>query len=295
MQDVEKYAPPTETLGDQVHAVARAALGAIPYAGNAACELLQKIVAPPIKIRINDWMENIADGLKRLENEQRCKIEDLGKNDAFTDTIMYATQAAVRTSKDGKRKALQNAVLNSALPNPPDETSRQMFLSLVDTFSELHLRFLAIFQDPPSWLAANNKPIPTRESRTLWELVSYIFPELKDQRAIAEQVCKELHNRGLLIAASLNEEVSRYPYFPTKPIEQQPGYYFAETPGIGNVVYSGSHSALRPWTTELGNQFLAFISSPTEQQPVTLASRAGCHTHALAWACDVVLASCFPN
>ena len=52
-------------------------------------------------------MQSIGKGLQQLEDKQRTLIDDLKTNDAFIDTVMQASQAAVRTSQNEKKEALQ--------------------------------------------------------------------------------------------------------------------------------------------------------------------------------------------
>ena len=53
--------------------------------------------------------------------EKEIDLKSLQTNDIFIDTVLKATQAAIRTNQQEKKKALLNAVLNAALPNPPEK------------------------------------------------------------------------------------------------------------------------------------------------------------------------------
>ena len=53
----KKYQPPTKTIGDAAHTIARASVGTIPIAGAAASELLNTILTPPIEKRRCEWPE----------------------------------------------------------------------------------------------------------------------------------------------------------------------------------------------------------------------------------------------
>lgn len=106
-----------------------------------------------------------------------------------------------------------------------------MFLNFVDTLTPWHLRFLYLFQDSKAYCRAKGVTYPD------WEVahisVDHIFPELQERHAFCEQITKELYDRGL---------VSNIP--------------LTEGPGL-NV-------SLGKWTTEMGDQFIAFISSPLQ-------------------------------
>jgi hypothetical protein len=54
---------------------------------------------------------------------------------------MHASQAALRNSQKEKLTALRNAVLNAALPNPPEESIQQMFVNFIDSLTVWHRKF----------------------------------------------------------------------------------------------------------------------------------------------------------
>lgn len=232
MTDKTKYDPPQSSFGDHVHTLARAGVGSLPVIGAAATELFQKLLVPPLERRRQLWMESVAQGLRELEEKQKCVIDDLASNDVFIDTVMTASQAAIRTSQKEKREALKNAVLNAALPNPPDESRQQMFVGLVETLAVWHLRILRFFSDPARVFQEQGKQAPQYTiAGSLSQLLTTAYPDLKNERGLYDQIGKDLYNRGLL-----------------------------GTDGF-HTVMSGS-GVYEKRSTELGEQFLKFISEP---------------------------------
>jgi len=263
MSESDKYEPPKATVGDHGHMVVRSVLGGIPFAGQAAVELFQTVVEPPLQKRRYEWMEEIAKALQQLEEQQKCVVEELKDDDSFIDTVLQASSAAMRTSQREKREALRNAVLNSALPHPPDDSHQQIFIDFVNAFSPLHLQLLVFLDDPSAWYRQHEKTPPGRAPDTLWKLVVNAFPNLEPEDILCELITKDLHESGLLIASSLRKKVSQFPFYPKKAREEQPGYMFAdEVPSDSTAIYSGNPTSLREWTTSLGRQFLAYITAP---------------------------------
>jgi hypothetical protein len=228
MKDEQKYQSPKPGKGDAAHAVARAGLSAIPMFGGAAIELFSAIVTPPLERRRQKWMEEVGAALRMLEEERGIKLEDLQNNPAFIDTIMHASQAALRNSQEEKRHALRNAILNAALPNPPEEAIQQMFIDLIDTFTEWHLRFLKLFHDPSLWFE-------THESRprgpSLASVLEFAFPALLGRRSFYDQIWRDLYTRGLVTIEGLHGMMT-------------------------------GHGLVQRRTTEMGEQFLRFIEEP---------------------------------
>ncbi|MEI7685086.1 MAG: alpha/beta hydrolase [Planctomycetota bacterium] len=230
MTQKAKYDPPQSSTGDNVHTLVRAGVGSLPVIGAAATELFQKLIVPPLEKRRQEWMEAVAQGLRDLEERQKCVIDDLASNDVFIDTVMAASQAAIRSSQQEKREALKNAVLNAALPSPPDELRQQMFVNLVETLTVWHLRILRLFADPVCWFQEQQRQ-PPQHPNGLSDLLTAAYPELQKERGLYDQIGKDLFNRGLL-----------------------------GTEGFHSMMTGSGVFAQR--ATELGEQFLKFITKP---------------------------------
>ncbi len=209
MEQTNKYDPPKPTDKDHVHTLARAGIGSIPVIGAAATELFQMIITPSLEKRKAVWMNDVAEGLRALEGEKRLRLEDLAENEVFIDTVLYASNAAMRTSQEEKREALRNAVLNSALPNAPDESRQQMFLQLVDTQTVWHLRILKLFTDPRQRFEEQGKETPRYDiAGSLENLLCEAYPELSGHRDFYDQTAKDLYNHGLLGIDNLRQFIS---------------------------------------------------------------------------------------
>lgn len=61
---------------------------------------------------------------------------------------MHATQIALRSHQTEKLNALRNAIVNVAKGSAPDEVLQNVFLNFVDSFTEMHLKILKVFQSP---------------------------------------------------------------------------------------------------------------------------------------------------
>jgi len=230
--DRQPLSVPKETAGDHLHTLARAGISAIPVAGGPAVELFQMLIEPPVRKRQREWMESVAEGLRQLEVHQHCVVEDLKDNDVFIDTVMQASQAAIRTANQEKCAALRNAVLNAATQNCPDETRQQVFVSLVDRFTVWHLRVLVLLSHPKEWFTEQGKEPPQFTfSGSLDHLLLMAYPELKDHRDLYDLIAKELSQYGLL-----------------------------GVDGFHTMMSASGVMAKR--TTKLGDQFLAFITCP---------------------------------
>ncbi|HUD86077.1 MAG TPA: hypothetical protein VMR17_06460 [Xanthobacteraceae bacterium] len=218
----DKYAPPKPSKGDVGHSLAKAALSAVPVVGGSAAELFQLLIQPSLEKRRAAWMEGVADGLKKLE-EEGLKLDDLKDNEEFTSAVMQASQIAMRTHQQTKLDALRNAVLNVAAGQAPEDALQAMFLNFVDTFTEWHLAILKLFQAPPEQKGMM--------AGGLSHVLETAFPDLRGRREFYDTIWRDLFQRGLVNTETLH------------------------------AMMSGS-GLTQKRTTPHGDQFLAFIAEP---------------------------------
>jgi hypothetical protein len=213
---------PSQSKGDVAHALAKAGLSMIPLAGGPAVELFQLLVQPPLEKRRTEWMQAVGEKLRELE-EKGLNLESLQSNERFVSAVMHATQAAMRTHVTAKRDALRNALLNVAVGQAPDETVQHLLLTFIDDLTEMHLRILHVFHQPPV--------LPGISMGGLSTVLEHAIPDLRNRREIYDQLWKDLYARGLV-----------------------------NTEGL-HVTMSGNGLASRR-TTGLGETLLQFVSEP---------------------------------
>jgi hypothetical protein len=188
---------PATTSGDKVHALVRAGFGAIPVLGAAATELFNSVITPPLERRRVEWMNDVAGRLEQLEEDRALDLDRLQGDDAFITTVMYASQAAIKTHEAEKRAALRNAILNAALPHAPDASLQQHFVMLLDTLTVWHLRILNL-------LGSNQE----REHVTVSDLVANAWPEERVRHDFLKVILHDLNAAGLLGGLEQNMALS---------------------------------------------------------------------------------------
>ena len=232
MNSRKKPILPEKSTGDYVHTFVKAGLGSIPIAGAAAAELFAAIVTPPLEKRRNKWMNDIGEQLRELEIDKQIDLSTLSDNDIFITTVMHASQIAVRNHSLEKIKALENAISNAALPNPPEESKELLFLHYIDIFTVWHLRILHLFQNSQNWFILNQKKPPEFSFTSSYEQVLLsAYPELENNRSLYDIIDRELNEAGFFSDGGIHSMMS-------------------------------SSGAYQKRTTEFGDEFLKFISTP---------------------------------
>jgi hypothetical protein len=192
-------------------------------------QVLFSFVPTPFDRRVLRWREAISQKLA----DRKLDPEALAQNEAFMTTVFHATQIAVRNHQEEKLEALRNAVLNSALPDPPDESLQLIFLSFIDVFTPWHMQVLRFFHNPSSWMKERGIPIPTWTTGSLRNLFSIAFKDIERPSGLDDFTFQDLENRGLF-------------------------------EGLGGM--ASMQTVLRSRTTDLGKAFLKFITSPPEEE-----------------------------
>ena len=161
-------------------------------------------------------------------------IESLSQNDQFVDVAIEATYIALKTSAQEKREALKNAVLNTALPNPPEESLQNMFLSFIESLTVLHLRLLELFNNPEEYIAKHNGQFGNISMGSMSQLIESVFPELKGRRDLYDLIWKDLFSKALVTINGLHTMMT-------------------------------ANGVMTKRTTHIGELFLKFIKDPVEK------------------------------
>ena len=239
-----EHEPPEPGDGDVAYDITKAIVGVV-VAGSvapgadlvltAADLVLRHVFGSPFARRQQEWSDVIAERLRRVESERGVNLEDLRDNPAFIDAAASAYQAFIKTSDEQKRAALRNAVVNCALPSAPPVIEQQLFLTLVDRLTPLHLAVVGLFRDPTNWSGPEGRrlsPYRTYRSPTPRTVLEDAFPQLGGaNREMADVIWADLQANGLI-----------------------------RTPGLNN---SGEgDTVMKTRVTDLGQRFVRFISDP---------------------------------
>jgi hypothetical protein len=222
--------PINATAGDRGVAIVKGLLGAVPFAGASLQELFVRIVKAPLDRRRESWMQSVADRLLRLEKENRTELAALADNDTFISIVVRATEAAVHTHDATKLDALRNAIANAACDSAPEESLEVQFIALIDQLTGWHLRLLHYLRDPKALLKADS-PVRTNPQRDIMAGIAEVVPEIAAQPDLIAHLYEDLFSRRLVFPRSVKVR-----------------------PGL---------PALAKRSTDLGDRFLGFVTSPT--------------------------------
>lgn len=232
MSQKEITEQPKPSKGDIALTAARMAISSLPVLGGPATELFSALITPPLSKRRDEWVSSIAEGLKELEDQvENFDISKLSQNDQFITVTMQAGQIAIRNHRHEKIEALRAAILNTATKISVDDDIQIMFLNFIDTLTESHIHILKFFQSPLEWLKRNNIKYDNISTGSLAQILELAFEEMRGKGDMYDQMVKDLYSHGLIGIESLHTMMTAQGLF-------------------------------APRTTQLGNQFIKYITSP---------------------------------
>lgn len=191
--------PDKKQTGDVACEVGKAIISAIPAVGGPLQVLFENIFRDPLEKRRQAWLEQLAGVVTELQEKiEGFTPEKLAENESFITVALQASQIAVRNHQEEKLSALRNAVLNSALPNPPEEDQQIIFLRLIDQLTPWHLRVLALLNNPEKWMQLQNIANPGWGMGGVSTVIEHCLPALRGKREIYDQIVRELQTEGLI-------------------------------------------------------------------------------------------------
>lgn len=239
MSEYRKHEYPEATAADKahlaIHAIVKGAISTVPVAGSFLAEIVGILYRQPIDKRREEWLREVASALDEIrEKQSELSPEKLAQDEEFITVLHRATESAVRTHEASKRRMLRNALICSALPNPPDLEKQLFFLRLVEELSLNQVLVLAFYADPKGWFARRNISPKEFNSAGREQAIEQAYPEIKNSPYFQELIISDLERRGLI--GRLSGMVT------------------------ANSVYD-------PMTKPLGQEFLLFVQGTDEDSP----------------------------
>jgi len=197
-----------ERIKDIAYTLTKAGVGSIPVIGTAASEILSLIVASPLEKRREKWFLEIGEKLKELEENNDLQISELSQNEIFIDIVIQTTQNALKTSNELKRRCYKNILINSASEKSIDEAEIQIYINLIDSFTDWHIKIFVLFDNPTNWYKERSKDSPNLMMGSLTAVLVGAFPELEERIDFYNLIWTDLHKAGLVNTSSLGGTIS---------------------------------------------------------------------------------------
>lgn len=100
--------------------------------------------------------------------------------------MLQASFIAIRNNQKEKLEALENAVMNSALLNFPDEIFQEIYISLIDLISTLHISMLKEINGMVLNIKDTNK------------FLNETFPKMENEQNLYKHIWQDLIAKDLI-------------------------------------------------------------------------------------------------
>jgi hypothetical protein len=241
---LDRYKPPVEGAADKALGIGRDLLGPVGEllmpGASGAISTFTDLVKTPYERRLQQWQEDIGVAVIELSESRQNIVSELKANDEFQSILIQATQAAMRSHQKEKHSALRNAVVNTAKGIDVNADLKQTFVRYVDDLTPSHVTLLQFFKDNIWHLKG------TESYENFFRAFKARNAESGIERDEFRLLCEDLKVRVLLrVSASVEDFDDVY-----------------DAVVITREGSAGNTPLLR--VTEIGNQFLSFISSPVD-------------------------------
>lgn len=181
---------------DIAEIAAKSTLSIIPVGGTLISCVWDSIKANCAQKRLDDWKQLLEERLTLVEKT----LEQVGENECFTTAMMKATDSAIKTMENEKRRYLADAVLNS-LTCEIGESIIMMYFDMIDKYTVWHMKILDFFNAPKKFegISENNYFMGS----PMEPLIS-VYPELNNNRDMVDKIIKELYLDGMMNTESIH-------------------------------------------------------------------------------------------
>jgi hypothetical protein len=204
------------------------AVSSVPLAGGVLGAAVQYALGIGFQQRMDDWLEQVAQAITRLEERTGKSLDELAQEPLFLDAVAHATRAAQATHQQEKIDALRNGLMHSLGDDAPNVDEQRRFFRIIDQFSPAHLRMLGLLGDPRGALERAGVQPPDLYMGGRSHLLE-LLPEFTNRREWYDLLANDISQAGL---AQTN----------------------LHTTMTGAGIYE-------PCTTPLGDRFLQFIAA----------------------------------
>ena len=216
---------PEPTIGDHVHAGAVVGLNFVPGIGGGLAALLEKTIRPPLQRRFERYLRVTGDAVEYLL-EHGLTTEQLENDDGFITAVVRGSEIARGQYIDEKLEMLKACLINQALPHVLSDLISRRFLEFVEELEVQHISVLRYASNPEQWYSDRGleHTMPSGTRQGAMEAAGLELHPIEREFAV-----QELNSRRLVAAQML-----------------------------GGIVTGPE--AYTPWITDLGRQFLAWIT-----------------------------------
>jgi hypothetical protein len=179
---------------DYVASAAKAALGAVPFAGSLLAELAGAVIPNQRIERIVKFAAILEDRLSGLEQEF---VQAQLKNEHFSDLVEEALRQSARSLSDERREQIASLIANSLKAQEIEYCESKHLLRILGELNDIEIIWLRFYLDP---VMHGDHEFRERHAAVLAPIAAYIGgpPGLVDKSALQRSYKDHMAELGLL-------------------------------------------------------------------------------------------------
>ena len=183
---------------DIVEVTMKTAASVIPIGGPLVTTVYDVVKSNALARRQEQWKNVIEERLSKIEE----KLEMIGDNDLFATALIKATETAMKTANEEKRKCLANAVINSVRMDIEEE-KMIVFLDLLDRYTISHIKIINFFFKPTRFNGVSSDSYGMGSPK---EPLFSVYPELEN--LLFDKIYNDLYVDGMVSTQNLNVTIT---------------------------------------------------------------------------------------
>ena len=183
---------------DIVEVTMKTAASVIPIGGPLVTTVYDVVKSNALARRQEQWKNVIEERLSKIEEE----LEMIGDNDLFATALIKATETAMKTANEEKRKCLANAVINSVRMDIEEE-KMIVFLDLLDRYTISHIKIINFFFKPTRFNGVSSDSYGMGSPK---EPLFSVYPELEN--LLFDKIYNDLYVDGMVSTQNLNVTIT---------------------------------------------------------------------------------------
>jgi hypothetical protein len=219
---------------DHIVNIIKAGINAVPGVGGVISSLIDDYIPKVKEERLRKLLENLSKDAQTLGEKLSQVQEGYVHTEEYAFLFERCFKNAMENYHEEKLRAYRAIMLNSLLPDAPDEDRKIFYLALAEALTPLHIRVLRVLGDPVSFDMATGNRVGTGGglATSRMAIMRKLFPEYPEE--LLESIWNDLRLRELIGVGDLRTTIT------DKGIHQMEGLL-----------------------TTLGNQFIRFITLQT--------------------------------
>lgn len=190
--------PRSDAIDSFARVAIEGAAGMVPIVGGFLQSAVGATLSATEQRNLESWLHDLATIVDQLHAREGRTTDQILGDPVFYEAVHRVTREAMGTMRPEKLEMLRQALRNSGSWSPIDPAMQRLVLRTLDDLEPEHVRLLAFFVYPVSWL--EGRPELT-DGDALAEVCKIIFGH-EYSAFLADRFLSDLYSLGLVVSGN---------------------------------------------------------------------------------------------